>query len=510
MIKTLALLLIISITLSADTRFNIFITSFAKDKESKAKEYQKTLKEYLLLQDIKQNVVLEKSDDAIAIKVVNFFSLEKAKEAHDKLKNDFKNSFIQESSALSLEEIHLKSNLLLMDDKPQEAYELLYQNYKQNNFNNQTLFLLGNSAKQNGDIKNAISFFEELIELDPNAHRIRLDLAALYYDDGQYEKADEQFLIVRSAKIPSQVEANIKNYKLKKQLSNQKNYTLSASLGYLKDSNVNVGPNIDTITMYDIDFTLSNDAKETEDDANTLKADATLYNQFKHFLLKTSLSFNKIDYDEQNDYDSTSYTLSTGPVFFSDDTMYIVPLNYSNIDMGSSDDYYLKYISLNPSFKKRISPTLSYSLKLNIDKKSYKLLPNKDGITYGLTYGAEILNDKTSNINFTTFFNKNESKNDIYSFTSIGAGLSYTDVILKRIFFIGSVNYSTTSYAEAEDAFAIDKEENNLNGSLNFIYDLNLYNSSLMFSYFRQKNSSNIDLYAYKRSQSMISFNIRY
>ena len=510
MIRLFVLLIAFALVLCANVKYDIFITSYTKDKLELAKQYKEVLKEYLALQNINQKVSLEQTTDSIIIKIVNFNTIDEAKEIRLKIKDDFKDSFIQERKLDNLNEIHKNAMKLLKEEKAEEAYELLLKPYQNNSYDKQTLFLLGSSAKQKGDIKTAIIYFEELLALDQNAHRVRLELASLYYEDKQYEKANEQFLIVKSAKIPKQVESNIDRFKIKQQIKNQKNYNLSASLGYMKDSNVNLGPTIDTVSLYGVDFTLSSDAKETDDTAITLRANGDLYNQFNSFVLKSSLGVSKVDYSDQNTYDTSVYSISTSPMLLRGDTLYSVPITFSNIDIGSSEDYYLRNLAIAPTLKKPLSDSIIYSIKLNLEKKKYKSIPTKDGLTYGLEYGLEFLDKKTSTINFKTYFNKNDSDDDIYSYKNIGATLSYTDVIYPRVFFVGNFNYETSSYDKAEDAFTTKKDEHNLNGSFNFIYDLNYYNSNVMFSYFKQRNSSNIDLYTYDRSQASISFNIRY
>ncbi len=508
-IRTLLFLTILSAYLNANVKYDIFITSYTKDKKTTANEYQKILKEYLLLHNIKEKVSLNEEQNVLIIKIVNFNTLDEAKKILNIISNDFKDSFIQEKEIKNLDNTHKEAMTLLKDEKVNEAYEVLYNSYQNNHFNKQTIFLLANSAKQKGDIKNAIKYYEILLQNDPNAHRVRLELASLYYDDNQLEKSNEQFLIVKSAKIPKQVESNIDNYYVKKQLEKQKNYNFFGSLAYIVDSNVNLGPNIDSVTMYDIDFTLSSDAKESDDTAISLRAGAEYYNQFKDFTLKTSLNTNKVDYSDKDDYDTSSISLSTSAVIFRDNTLYMIPITYSNIDIGNTDSY-LKYISLSPMFKKPLGESIIYSLKLKLDKKEYKNLSQKDGLTYGLNYGLEFLEDKTSSINVNTYFNKNDSKDDIYSYYNIGVRLSYSNTIYPRTFFIGNMNYETSSYKKAEDAFTTKKDENNLNASVNFVYDLNYHKSNVMFSYYKQKNSSNIELYRYDRDMATLSFNIQY
>lgn len=510
MIRIIALFLLVSVYLNGQTRYNIFITSFTKDKKEAAANYQTILSQYLKLNDINEKVALNKTQELLTIKIINFKTLEEAKTAHKKIKKEFENSFIQEVELSGLDELHKKAMEFLKNDKPQEAYEILHNSYQSNNFNKQTLFLLALSAKNADNKENAIYFYEELLALDSSAHRIRLDLGDLYYQIGEYKKANEQFLIVKAAKIPTPVENNIESYKQKKRIENQKNYNVFASLGYMRDSNVNAGPTVDTITMYDIEFTLSDDAKETDDSAYTAKAGGSIYNSFESFLLSSSLNVSKVDYSQLDDYDNQSYSISTTPIFFDNKSIYLFPLSYNNIDLGISEDYYLKYVAFNPTMKNRISSFFTYSVKLNFEKKDYEAIPTKNGLTYGVAYGFELQDEKTTNINIEAHINRNKSEDDIYSYNNTGIKLSYSNLLLNNLYFLGNLNFELNYYDKAEDAFEVKKDEYNLNGSLNFIYDLNFYNSNITFSYYNQYNSSNIDLYKYKRSLAMLSYSISY
>lgn len=509
-LKVLVFSILSATIMFADIRYDIFITSFKNTEDYKAVEYKKTLQEYLLLRNIKQRILIQNNKDKINIKVIGFTSLDETKKIKKLLENDFDEIFIQENTVDNLSEVHKKAVELLEKLQPKEAYELLYKAYNSNNYNNQTLFLLANSSKDNGDIKNAIRFYEELLSLDPSAHRVRLDLAKLYYQNRQFDKGDEQFLVVESSSIPIQVRRNIENFKLQRKQANQKNYEVSASLGYLYDSNVNVGPNSDTVTLYNIEFTLSDDAKKTSDNALTKKVNATLYNQFDSFLLKNSLDINTIDYNNLDDYDSTTLSYTFAPIFFRENDIYIVPISYTDTKLGMSEDYYLRDIAISPTLKKRVSSTFSHLFGVRMEKKDYQDIEDKNGYTYGVNYGVEIINSKESNINFNTYLNKNESKEDIYSYTNVGVNLSYSDILIPKVLFIGTFNSDISLYDEAEDAFDSKKDNYTFSGSVNFIYNLGFYNSNLIFSHFEQRNISNLDLYSYDRSQTTLAFSMKY
>lgn len=510
MIRVFLFLLVSSLYLHAQISYNIFITSFLEEKKENALKYKTILEEYLELNNINKKVSVSKIENLYTVKIVNFNTLEDAKKVHNTIKPDFKDSFIQEVKLQNIDTIHQKAMEYLKDEKFQLAYDVLLESYEKNNFNNQTLFLLAKSAKDNDDIENAIRFYEELLKLNPNAHRARLDLATLYYENKEYEKSDQQFLIVKSTDIPSQVEKNIENYKIKKQTDNQKNYSIFASLGYMRDTNVNAGPDIDTITMYDIEFTLSDDAKETSDNATTSKLGGSLYIPFESFLLNNSLYINNVDYNKLDDYDSLSYSISTSPMLYFDEIMYMFPLSYTNVKLGSSESYYLKNISFYPTLKKRLNPLFSYLIKLNLDDKKYESVPTKNGKNYGLTFGFETYNDVSTTVGFNTYVNRYDSKNEIYSYNNIGIDFSYNTLITNKLFFMGKLNYDVSTYDKIEDAFTTKKDIYNLNGNLNLIYDLEYFNSSLTFSYYNQINSSNINLYDYRKSYALISLNLRY
>lgn len=510
MIKILSFIFLFSLSLYGEVKYNIFITSFTEDKKENANKYKDILNEYLVLNNINKKVILNKTDNLYTIKIVNFNNLQEVKEIHNKIKSDFKDAFVQKQEMENIDKVHQSAMEYLKDEEYQKAYNILYKSYQKNNYNNQTLFLLAKTAKDNDDIKSAIRFYEELIESDPTAHRARLDLATLYYEDEQYEKAQEQFLIVKSSNIPSQVETNIENYKLKKQIEEQKNYNIFASIGYMKDSNVNAGPQIDTVTMYDLEFTLSDSAKETDDTASIYKLGASLYSPFKSFLLNSSFYVNKVNYSEEDDYDNLSFSLSTSPIFYRNNTIYMFPLSFTNVDLGSSEDYYMKNISFYPTMKKRISPLFSYILKLNLATKKFESTPTKDGSNYGLTYGFEVINDATSKVAFDTYINRYNSEDKIYSYNNIGIDFSYDNLITDRLFFVGKLNYDVSAYDKIESAFSVKKDVYSLSANLNFIYDLNYYNSTLTFSYNNQHNSSNIDLYRYKKSLAMLLFSVNY
>ena len=157
---------------------------------------------------------------------------------------------------------------LLKKGQSSEALSLLLKRHEATSASAQEWFLLGLSAKQSGNLLDAADYFESVLAIDPNAERVKLELAAISYQLGNRDKAEVLLLDVKASNPPAGVISNIDRFLATIEASKgQKNWRVSASAGWIYDSNVNAGPNEDLISMFGLPFKLSDDAQSTEDNA---------------------------------------------------------------------------------------------------------------------------------------------------------------------------------------------------------------------------------------------------
>jgi len=409
--------------------------------------------------------------------------------------------------AVTPNEINKEAILFLKENQPIKAYNLLKTEYKNNNFDNQTLFLLGTSAKQNGDTDNAIKYFEELLTKDTGAMRVRLDLAMLYYKVKNLDKAKDLLFIVKSSNPPKKVGDNIDNFLATIQKGVQKNYSLYASIGYLYDSNVNAGPDTDTVLIYNLPFTLSSDAKETSDTAIKYSFGVNHMFQINKVAIQSNASFNAIDYKKIDTLDHQSLSLSTGPAWRQNQkTTFSFPLILNVTKIGHIDKYYSVNKGISPQINYKYLPNLSLTTRLSLSNKNYYKKPLRESNSWILSPSLRYFLNQSSWINMSGYRGKVSSKTITSSNNSNGMNLGYFKSFSQKINIFISSSINKTNYHGTENAYNKSRKDTFKSVSANLSYYIEGINSNLSFNTNYTTNSSNIEMYDYNRKQ--ISINI--
>lgn len=403
------------------------------------------------------------------------------------------------------QEVNKQAVDLLNAKQASSAYELLEKEYNGGNFDNQTLFLLGTSAKQIGNLDNAVKYFEELIQRDKGAHRVRLDLASIYYQKGELEKAKELLLIVKASNPPQKVGDNIDSFLVAIEKGTPKTWSISLNFGYMYDSNVNAGPDTDTVLMYDLPFTLSTDAKESSDYAFTYGIN---FNHLKHingFAWQSSLGANVTDYRTIHNLDSKSVYLSTGPTVKQDNITYSIPLIANVTVIGHENRYYSIAKGISPQISYQINKELVLSANLSLQNKKYYKQPDKESNSVTFAPSSRYFIDQSSFINFGGYIGKENSHTQISSNKSKGLNTGYYKAFSQTLNVYLGASYSKTDYEGVEAAYDKGRKDSSksVNTNINYFIDQIKSNIALNMSY--TKNSSNIEMYDFTRKQIGIS-----
>jgi len=170
-----------------------------------------------------------------------------------------------------------QAQALLSAEQPDQALGLLEAAHDPATASTQEFFLLGVAAKQAGQLSRSEGYFRSALQREPNAGRIRLELAEVLFRQGKLDDSRAELVTVRAMNPPEQVRQNIDGFiaQVDQARANpnagprgpQKNWNAYITVGFTSDSNVNAGPDSDTVFLYGLPFTLSSAAQETQDTA---------------------------------------------------------------------------------------------------------------------------------------------------------------------------------------------------------------------------------------------------
>ena len=229
------------------------------------------------------------------------------------------------------------------------------------------MFWYGTCASKAGENEFAIKGFKQMLEIDPNLHRVRLELATVYFRMEQYEDARRELKTVLEAEPPEAVKNNIEKLLASIDAKVKRLYTnLRFSLGIQRDSNVSTGPGgelIDvpgggTITLTDTQSALPDWVAVANFYGNAL------YDHGKKggWMWETTGSFYQTHNLKYHQFDFTQWRVSTGPWLVAPRWVLKLPVGYAdNIyehdglydtrDFGPSYEYFFnRYFSLRGTF----------------------------------------------------------------------------------------------------------------------------------------------------------------
>jgi tetratricopeptide (TPR) repeat protein len=411
----------------------------------------------------------------------------------------------------TIQEINQDAITLLKENKSDVAYEILINEYKNNTYDNQTLFLLGTISKQNGDYDSAIKYFEELLQKDSAAMRVRLELAVMYYKKQNLKKAKELLLIVKASNPPAKVGDNINNFLAAIEKGVPKSYSINVDIGYLYDTNVNAGPSTDTVLMYNLPFTLSEDAKQTKDHAKRFNVGINHRKTFENFILQSSATIAITDYNKVDTLDTQSLSISSGPSWQIDkQTNFSIPFIFNVTKIGHKDRYYSISKGISPQINYQYTQSLSFGASLSLAHKDYYKNSDKRSNSYTFSPFSRYFLDQSSWISLGGYYGRENSKTKTSANRSKGINLSYFKAFNQYINLNISSSYSKTSYDEKEAAYDVIRDDNSRTIAATFSYYIPQIKSNLSLNTSYTKNRSNIDMYKYKRKQIGINLSYRF
>jgi tetratricopeptide (TPR) repeat protein len=151
------------------------------------------------------------------------------------------------------------AQLLIQNNRLDDAKKILLHDLQTKPEDSETLFLLGTIAVAEKDYDGAISRFRHILVNEPNAERVRLELARAFFFKGDYDNADRQFRFARAGDVPDAVKANIDRFL--SAINQLREWTFNFSLAVAPDTNENAATGVSLIDIYGLPFTLDPSAR---------------------------------------------------------------------------------------------------------------------------------------------------------------------------------------------------------------------------------------------------------
>lgn len=223
------------------------------------------------------------------------------------------------------------------------------------------MFWIGTCAMNIGRTDLAVKSFNKMLSIDPDLHRVRLELATAYFSAGRYDQARKALLHVQAASPPETVQKNIDKLLAAIDERTRKLFrTFRASGGLLFDSNINAGPGQRELDV--VGGTLELDELSTELSDQGLVADVyggMTYDigQRDGFMWHTAGSLYNKSYINYSQFNFMLLDIATGPWWVGRKDIAKLPLGLSYTEYGSDRLYYLFHIY--PNYEHFFNPFFS-------------------------------------------------------------------------------------------------------------------------------------------------------
>ena len=408
------------------------------------------------------------------------------------------------------EEVQTQSVQLLQNHKAHDAYLLLN---KQKKSSPQDWFLFGLAAKQSGDLLAAKHAMQRVIKLDPaRSHRAKLELASAQFALEQTDDARRLLNEVKADNPPDNVRQNIDRFlsligDKHCRTENNQRWCANASASVIYDSNVNNATTAETVTMFGLPFTLSEDARAQSDTAIRVGAN------FDHIITlnnttawQSGFSVNFTDYSTLDRFDSLQVLASTGPVFqINPKTLFSVPITAEAVAFTDRGELFSTTVGVAPQLRYKFDEKVSLNLNASISRRHFNNNGDRDTTSYSFSPSLDFSACDNGTFRIGGSIGRDDSGIDIFSndnwqlssslFCSLGEGLALS--------VFGS--YGQSDYDQREAAFTEAREENTRSIGANLRYENaeNGWDITLGGTY--TENDSNLTLYTYDRFQGTAS-----
>jgi len=125
----------------------------------------------------------------------------------------------------------------------------------------QILFLRAEVAKNTGDTDSAITYYRQILDKEPDALRVRLELGLLYFLLEDDTKAELQLRYALAGQLPEAAVEKVDA--ILDQIRRRRDWGFYVEFALAPDSNINAAPNDSEIDVFDLPFRLDDDAQES-------------------------------------------------------------------------------------------------------------------------------------------------------------------------------------------------------------------------------------------------------
>ena len=395
---------------------------------------------------------------------------------------EFNNEALKKLQTMSPQEVEnldkmLAEALTLFYDRDYARALPIFREISEKIENMDVMFWYASCAAKAGESQLAIDKYKEMLKIAPDLHRVRLELATVYFSLGRYNDAKRELDTVLESRPPETVRENINKLLSAIDTKTRKLYTnFRFSIGIQRDFNVNSAP--DDLILYlppDGGFfgtggtLILNDARSrrlmdwviVDNLAGNMLYDI---GENKGWMWNSTGSIYQAHMHEYHEFSSSQIQFTTGPWLVNSKSVLKIPVGYTK------NRY--EHESLYDSYD--ISPSYEYFFRNNFSLKG-RIIYSKDNYNPDDRWQEENINrivEINPNIYFNdrrdilSFFISDENLNADaarYSYDALNLAASYFKPLKWDMEIYGRFKYSKREYEDKVPLWSYNREDKRYN-----------------------------------------------
>lgn len=382
-----------------------------------------------------------------------------------------------------------------------EARKFLEKAFRDDPANPDINFYLGRSAFETGDYETALMAYDRVLIFNPDAARIKLEIARCHLRLGAKEIAKQYFREVLATNPPEPVWRNIEKY-LAAMEEKEKRHLLTGTLtaGISWDDNVYQSPVYDTILGIELTGPTARPKSDQIFETTAILNHAYFFED-ERFSWKTTFTNYNALYESNQDLDVYYFGLNSGPVWKTTKFMWINNMTLKHIDV--EHDRYLEALGFTTAVTVPAGP-IFLNFGARVEEKDNYDTSLRDAVNYRF-YCDPVLIAGHNRI-LTDFFRETENADaKFYGYDRIGWRIRYERQLSEEMTVFASYGLQKSDYKGPDSFFLItrsDTVDEFRAGLSRMLWQSRAAqrNLSAEVAYSHLNSDSTIDLYTYRKT----------
>jgi len=376
------------------------------------------------------------------------------------------------------------------------------------------MFWIGTSAANAGQYQLAMDKFKNMLSMDPDLYRVRLEYADALYKSGRLRDARNELELVKASSPPAGVIRNIeRRLNLIGAKSVKTRWGLNLSTGYQYDDNVSSGPDSTEIVLATGTLRLANNEQETSGYNWLVKAGGNLLHDTGDpggWIWSGKLDLYNSENDEFSNLDFRSTDLTTGPLRAGKRVVFRLPVGYRNTRYGNED--LSDTVHVDPSLKFTVNENLNWQFSYGWSDEEYaqRIYSGNDNTLQKASIGANFyLAEGKHAISAKVSYEDRDAVSDTFSYQGASFELTYFSRISDRTDVFLKYKRSEQDYSAPPPLYAKDREDSRDTVTVAVSHRF-LQKYFVSFGYVYMNNDSNAALYTFDKNMVTLDFGISF